>query len=310
MLLHGWPWRFGLGGRAPLEAAIWLYACGMTSRPPDQYTQVQGHTVRYWTQGESDSTVLLLHGISCSVLEWEHTIAALATQHRVIALDLLGCGLSDKPLDADYDMVSQAAFVFAFMDTMGLKAVSMVGNSMGARIALECAAMNPARVISLVLSAPAGIGQDTLFNFRLASIPYLGELLTQPSIFGLGMIWRLAFHDTSFVTKTMLMEKLTLAKLPHAQTVFLKTLRGMLGFGGFPQAPRKAFHSRIQQVKCPSLVVWGKQDRFLPVTHVPLLKPLLAHAQYELVDNCGHVPMTEIAQRFNQMTLAFLAPHV
>ena len=78
----------------------------MMKRPQDQYTQVQGHAVRYWTQGDTGSTVLLLHGISCSVLEWEHTIAALATQHRVIALDLLGCGLSDKPLDADYDMMS------------------------------------------------------------------------------------------------------------------------------------------------------------------------------------------------------------
>lgn len=137
-----------------------VYAYVMTTRPQDQYTQVQGHTVRYWTQGDTGSTVLLLHGISCSVLEWEHTIAALATQHRVIALDLLGCGLSDKPLDADY-----------------------------------------------------------------------------------------------------------------------------------------------------GLVVWGKQDKFLPVTHVEVLKPLLANAQFELIDNCGHVPMTEITQRFNQMVLTFLSSH-
>jgi 2-hydroxy-6-oxonona-2,4-dienedioate hydrolase len=53
-------------------------------------------------------------------------------------------------------------------------------------------------------------------------------------------------------------------------------------------------------------VVWGKQDQFLPVTHVEVLKPLLANAQYELIDNCGHVPMTEIASRFNLMALTFL----
>ena len=84
---------------------------------------------------------MLLHGISCSVVEWEYNIAALATQHRVIALDLLGCGLSDKLLDADYDMQSQAKFVFAFMDAMGLSHTSMVGNSMGGCIALECVGM-------------------------------------------------------------------------------------------------------------------------------------------------------------------------
>jgi pimeloyl-ACP methyl ester carboxylesterase len=184
------------------------------NRPHDQYIQVNGHRIRYWAQGESGPTVLLLHGISCSVLEWEHNIAALAQQHRVIAVDLLGSGLSDKPLDADYAMQAQARFVFSFMDAMGLSSVHLVGNSMGGCIALECAAMQPGRVLSMVLSAPAGIGRNTLFNFRLASLPVLGELLTKPSMFGLGMIWKLAFHNPAFVTHDMLAEKLVLARMP------------------------------------------------------------------------------------------------
>ena len=230
----------------------------------------------------------------------------MATQHCVIALDLLGCGLSDKPLDASYDMESQARFVFDFMDAMGLSSVNLVGNSMGGRIAMECAAMHPERVNSLVLSAPAGVGVDTLFNFRLASIPVLGELLTKPSMFGLGMIWKLAFHNKSFVTRDLVAEKLMLAQQPHAQTVFLTTLRSLLGFAGFHAAPRQAFHARIAKIRCPSLVIWGQQDQFLPVSHVPILKPLLPHARYELVDHCGHVPMTEITDHFNRMVLAFL----
>jgi pimeloyl-ACP methyl ester carboxylesterase len=100
-----------------------------------------------------------------------------------------------------------------------------------------------------------------------------------------------------------------LAKLPNAQAVFLKTLRGVLSFGGFLEGPRKAFHARIQKVRCPSLVIWGRQDQFLPVTHVAILKPLLTNAQYELIDDCGHVPMTEITKRFNQMALTFLSSH-
>lgn len=123
------------------------------------------------------------------------------------------------------------------------------------------------------------------------------------------MIWKLAFHDKSYVTHDLVAEEVALAKLPNAQTVFRKTLRGVLNFGGFLEAPRKAFHVRIQQVQCTSLVIWGKQDQFLPVTHVAVLKPLLANAEYELIDDCGHVPMTEIAERFNQMTLTFLSSH-
>jgi pimeloyl-ACP methyl ester carboxylesterase len=275
-------------------------------RPQDQFTLVKGYKIRFWTQGEGASTVLLLHGISCSVLEWEYNIAALAQHHRVIALDLLGCGLSDKPVDADYDMQAQARFVFDFMDIMDLTSVHLVGNSMGGRIAMECAAMQPDRVKSLVLSAPAGIGSDTLFNFRLASIPVLGEILTKPSLFGLGMIWKLAFYNKRFVTPDMLVEKVALAQLPNAQTVFLKTLRSFVSFSGFLEAPRLAFLQRVASIKCPSLVIWGQQDQFLPVTHMQVLKPLLANAQYELIDHCGHVPMTEITDRFNQLTTNFL----
>jgi len=278
----------------------------MTPRPADQFIQVANHRIRYWAQGNASSTVLLIHGISCSVLEWEHTIHALSQQHRVIALDLLGSGLSDLPVDAAYDMQSQATFVFAFMDAMGLDKVHMVGNSMGGRIALECAAMHPERVASLVLSAPAGVGQSTLFNFRLASLPKLGEWLTRPSHFGLGMIWKLAFHDSGFVTRELVAEKVALARRPNAQAVFLKTLRVMLGFSGFPQKPREEFLKRVDTIRCPALVIWGRHDKFLPVDHVDILKQHLPYAHYEIIEACGHVPMTEIADRFNRMTQAFL----
>ena len=69
------------------------------NRPRDQFTTVEGHQVRYWQVGREGPAVVCLHGIGCSVLEWEHSIHALATRHRVYALDLLGCGLTAKPGD-------------------------------------------------------------------------------------------------------------------------------------------------------------------------------------------------------------------
>ena len=67
--------------------------------PQDQYVQVGRIRTRFWQMGTQGSVVLLLHGIACSVLEWQRNIEALAVHHRVFAVDLLGFGLTDKPAD-------------------------------------------------------------------------------------------------------------------------------------------------------------------------------------------------------------------
>lgn len=277
------------------------------SRPVDQFTEVLGYKTRYWSMGAQGSPVVLIHGISCSVLEWEHVVTELATRHRVFALDLVGHGLTDKPLDLAYDVQDFAKHVLAFMDRMNLPSASLIGNSLGARVALECAATAPTRITALVLSAPAAVENPTLFDFRLASIPFLGEILTSPNPPGTGKIWRAAFADPSLATKALIAEKVALAKLPDAGKAFLKALRNMLGFGGFKPEILRDTHAKARQVKAPTLVIWGQQDRFLPVSHMATLLKLIPHAFAVVMDPCGHVPMIENAKEFNRRSLEFLA---
>ena len=182
----------------------------------DQFVRVGNINTRYWQAGASGSAVILLHGIGCSVLEWHSNLAALAAHHRVFAIDLLGFGLSDKPQDETYGMRRLAQFTLDFLATQGVARAHFAGNSMGGRIALECALTAPERVASMLLAAPAGIGRETLINFKLASVRGLGELLTQPNRFGLKMLWKLAFRDRSFVTKEFVEARYQLACLPGA----------------------------------------------------------------------------------------------
>jgi pimeloyl-ACP methyl ester carboxylesterase len=276
------------------------------TRPSDQFTQVLGHNTRFWQLGTQGSTVVLIHGISCSVLEWEHVIHTLAKHHQVYALDLLGHGLTDKPIDQPYDMAMFGAFVFGFMDALNLKSASLIGNSLGARIAMECAALSPSRVEAILLSAPAAIDNPTLFDFRLASVPLLGELLTRPTMFGTGKIWKSAFVNTNYASQTMIAEKVALAKLPGAGVVFLKALRSMLRFGGFRGSALLDSREKAALIKAPTLVVWGQQDRFLPVSHMPTLMRWIPNAQPVVLDPCGHVPMIECAAEFSRICLEFL----
>jgi pimeloyl-ACP methyl ester carboxylesterase len=276
------------------------------TRPADQFTQALGYKTRYWSMGAQGSPVILIHGISCSVLEWEHVIEELSMRHRVFALDMVGHGLTDKPLDLAYSVQDFGKHVLAFMDKMNLASASLIGNSLGGRVALECAAMAPERVKALVLSAPAAVANPTLFDFRLASIPFLGELLTAPNPPGTGKIWRAAFVDKSLVTKTLIAEKVALAKQPGAGKVFLKALRNMLSVGGFKPEVLSDTHAKARQVKTPTLLMWGQQDRFLPISHMPTLMQLMPHAVPLVIENCGHVPMIEYPKEFNRASLEFL----
>jgi len=147
----------------------------------------------------------------------------------------------------------------------------------------ECALMAPDRVASLLLAAPAGMRRGVLIHFRLASIPWVGEMLMRPN--------RVRMLD--------------LAGLPGAQAAFLKMLRSGLGLGGIPTAHVEALHAALPTAKAPAFVIWGTQDKFLSVAHAETLQRLLPNARTELYDPCGHLPQIECAARFNQAALDF-----
>jgi pimeloyl-ACP methyl ester carboxylesterase len=271
----------------------------------DRYINIGGIQTRYWQAGTRGSTVILLHGISCSVLEWKPNIAALAARHRVFAVDLMGYGLTDIPPEETYTIRRLARFTLDFLSTHGITRAHFAGNSMGGRIALECALTAPERVASMVLAAPAGIGRDTIFNLRLATIPVIGEMLTRPSRFGLKMLWKEVFYNSSFVTDELIDAKMELATRPGSQKVFLRNLRSFVSLRGFPGAQVDSLHAGLPTVDVPSLVIWGKQDRFLPVAHADILQRLLPDVRVQVFDKCGHMPQIECAEGFNKSVLDF-----
>jgi len=275
--------------------------------PNDQFIDVGPYRTRFWEAGTSGAAVLLLHGIGCSVVEWEHNIAELAAHHRVLALDLLGFGLSDKPAHESYSLRRLAQFALDFLSAKQVHRAHIAGNSLGGRLALECAAIAPERVASMLLVDPAGIDRkETLLEFRLATVPILGELLTRPNRLGTRMLWRKAFADpTPFVTDDLVNTKVALARLPGAQAAFLKTLRSFVDIAGFRPSSTAELQALLPLVKAPTLVVWGRQDRFVPARHAEVLRRLLPNVEIQLWDRCGHAPQVECSSRFNEAALSF-----
>jgi pimeloyl-ACP methyl ester carboxylesterase len=275
----------------------------------DQYAKIGSARTRFWQAGEQGSAVLLLHGIGCSVLEWERNVAALSSRHRVFAVDLLGFGLTDKPTDEAYSLARLAQFTLDFLADRGIAQAHLAGNSLGGRLALECARIAPERVSSMVLVDPAGIDRrGTLLEFRLATIPLLGEVLTRPSVSGTRMLWRKAVADpVPVVTEAMVNTKLKLARLPGAHAAFLKTLRSFVDVAGFKPALVDELQAALPGIAAPTLVIWGRQDQFIDVAHAEVLRRLLPDVEVQIWDQCGHAPQIEMPDRFNEAALAFWA---
>jgi pimeloyl-ACP methyl ester carboxylesterase len=272
----------------------------------DRYIDVGSIRTRYWQAGTTGSAVVLLHGIGCSVLEWQRNVAALAAHHRVFALDLLGYGLSDKPTEETYTIRRLAQFTLDFMSAHGIAKAHLAGNSLGGRIALDCATIAADRVGSLLLVSPAGVdGPETLLEFRLATLPLLGEVFTQPNRPGTRMLWNKVFADPrGFVTDELVRTKVELARLPGAQSAFLQTLRSFVDISGFRTGPVTELHAALPSITAPTLVVWGREDRFVPAKHAQALRRL-PHVEIEIWDQCGHAPQIECADRFNRTALDF-----
>jgi len=275
--------------------------------PADRYINVGGINTRYWQVGSNGSIVILLHGIACSVLEWQRNIDTLATKHRVFAVDLMGSGLTDKPAGEEYTIPRLTRFVLDFMSELKIDRAHLAGNSLGGRLALACAIAAPERVSSLLLVDPAGVdGPNTLFEFRLASVPILGELFTRPNMVGTRMLWNKAFSNPAeFVTKELVRTKVALASQPGAQSAFLKTLRSFVGFGGFRMDAVAALHVALPGVTIPTLVVWGKDDQFVPPAHAETLRRLMPQVTVQVWEHCGHAPQIECSKRFNSVALDF-----
>ena len=111
----------------------------------DKFVKVGDLNVRYWTMGESGPPVILVHGLGASVEFWVRNIPILARHYRVYAVDIVGFGRSDKPMQYDWAVERVADFMDDFLNAVGLDKVHWVANSMGGLITLITAARHPTR---------------------------------------------------------------------------------------------------------------------------------------------------------------------
>jgi pimeloyl-ACP methyl ester carboxylesterase len=271
----------------------------------DRYTNVGNVNTRYWSAGEKGSTVILLHGVGCSVEFWERNIAALAREHRVFAVDIVGFGRTDKP-EVVYTFELMADFVIDFMETMGIDKASLVGNSMGGAISLTVAAKTPKRVEKIILVDPVGLGRGQSPVMRLMALPVIGNVLTKPSRKGVLRQMQLCLYDPSQARDDFIDRLTAIGVLPGNQRSFLSLLRVTSNILGVKKGIVADFSARLKKIKAPILMIWGRQDQILPLADGEAAVQKMANGRLHVMDRAGHLPQIDKPEEFNATVLDFL----
>ncbi len=276
--------------------------------PPfeDLYVTADGVRTRYWSVGKGDVPLVLLHGLSGTIEDWSETMLALSENRRVVAIDLLGSGKTDKPAHCTYAADIMRDHVLSVLDALALHTFDINGWSLGGRIAIDVACAVPHRLRRLVLTAPAGIGPDTLIDLTASFPVLLGQAMTRPSASGIRILGNAVHSGNSLRLMKFTARRLSLFADAPARHAFMAQLKSLIGPRGFHAAPRADLLKKLPQIQTPTLAIWGRNDNFAPFAHSAIMMGLMPHCTLHVVERCGHAPHIEWPDIYNAAIADFL----
>jgi pimeloyl-ACP methyl ester carboxylesterase len=249
--------------------------------------------------------VVCIHGLGATKASFLPTVAALAPERRVIAIDLPGFGESDKPLSASYDAPYFAAAVSALLDGLGIESADLIGNSMGGRVALEAGLLYPERVRRMALLAPALAWlRDRRWRWLLRGpLPKLGLIQPAPRVITEPIVRSLVPGGRDGWSAAGVDEFLRSYLTPRGRVAFYESARNI-----YLDEPHgdEGLWTRMAGLEPETLFVWGRRDQLVPIgfrKHVERALPTGRHLELD----CGHVPQLEAPERTHAAIRGLLA---
>ena len=260
--------------------------------------------VNYCEMGQGERPIVFVHGLAGCWQNWLQNIPHFGRNHRVIALDLPGFGDSPMP-PWEVTISNYGRLVDEFCSKLDLQECVLVGNSMGGFISAEVAIAQPQWVQKLALLSAAGISS---VHVRRRPAEALARLLAATAGLSFELRerglrrWRLryAMFRNIFESPHRLRPELLweFAHGANGAQAFLPALGALLGYDSL---------DRLDRVRAPTLIVWGRDDRVIPSADALEFERHLSDSRLVIFDRCGHVPMAERPVRFNRLLEQFIA---
>ncbi len=268
-----------------------------------RFIEVAGRRLCYWESGQGRPLVLL-HGLGGSAFDWRHQIDPLAAAgYRVLAFDLLGAGLSDKPANADYSLRAQADLVKGALDRLGIPLAVFGGNSFGGGVSLIFAQLFPECVDGLILIDSVCYRQHLPEFVHLFRVPVLPRVLagTIPTRPITQMVLWTAFGNAHGVPEDLINDYVLEVSIPDRKLGLVWTARDLI--------PRDAHHfeAGIRKIRTPALILWGEMDSIIPSRLALRLQKDLVGSELTVYERLGHIPHQEAPAVVNRRILGFLA---
>jgi pimeloyl-ACP methyl ester carboxylesterase len=246
--------------------------------------------VRAVRAGAGDTTIVFIHGYSESLLSFRGPFDRLAARFKVIALDVPGFGLSDKPA-GPYTLEIQTARLADFLDRWTTGPLILAGHSMGGELAMSLALRRPERVVGLVLVSPAGYGLssrlDSMAPGTIGLISWAGAAATT------GI---LPVHDAQWLAEP----EDRAQYLPATDPAYRKALESILTTFDFA-----GLRDSIPRLTQPTLLIWGRLDPTIPFAIGEEIAAKLPCRQFEPLDATLHRPQQTDPDTVTALMLAF-----
>lgn len=292
-LVAAWAWQPDRD-RAVLEARH--------ARGPEDFVAVAGLRLHLRDEGPHDApAVILLHGFGASLHTWDGWAGLLADRFRIVRFDLPGFGLTGPDPTGDYGDARAHAVLVAVMDRLGIGRASLIGSSMGGRIAWSFAAAHPERVDRLVLVAPDGFESPGRTYGVPTRVPPFAQLL--PYFMPEALVrWSLAgaYGDASRMTEEVVRRTHEMLIAPGVRRAILDRIAGHV-----LHPPEE----RLRSITAPVLVLWGEKDRAIPPARAEDYRANLRDVRVVVFPGLGHLPFEEDPQGTIAVVRSFLEGH-
>lgn len=235
---------------------------------------------------ECKEVLMLLHGLFGALSNFGGLIDYFKDRYNVVVPML---PIYDMPL-LSLSVVGLVEHVEKFVAYKGYKKVNVLGNSLGGHISLLFTLRNPEKVNTLILTGSSGLYESAMGNTfpKRGDYEYIRKKTED------------TFYDPAVATKELIDE---------VYSIVNDRSKGIRVVVTAKSAVRQNVADKLHQIQCPTLLIWGKEDKVTPAFVADKFEDLIPNTTKYILDQCGHAPMMELPDRFNALLEGFLTEH-